>query len=676
MRRSLTLWFAILCGIIGLGMIAAGTLLHSLISENYSIGDAVRSFGIYGISVILFIALCLWMLHRKVLLPIRNLTAQIHALTSGEGDLNITVPSKRRDDIGDLFRAYNEFINHFNILLLRMRNIEKFGTNIGQELTKKSEEINLFVRHISETMQGLQKEFSTLNESLSRSNEDVRGINSHLDNVVQLITSQSSAVAQSSAAVEETHATIQNITENMQSNSGTIEHLVQLSEQGKENMDSTLEGTRKIAQSTSVMYEMTEVIKSLSENTNILSMNAAIEAAHAGEAGKGFAVVADEIRRLSETTGENSSSITNELQGISTNIETMSTIAEKTGDSIHDILTKIQEFSQSMGEMMNGMSEMATSSNEITTSLTELKDISQDVQSSSEEMNGRMNSVEEFMTGLSQLSQNNLDQVHSITSEIETVSSTIEGLAALQNTNKDNLAGLKKEIEQYKTAPLIIAEQMPPYNYMGKNGATGISTEILQALLERLDIHWPIEFMTWTVAYHIALREPNILLYSMLRTADREELFHWVGPLFTDKMNLYRKGGRVDVNPSSMKDALSYRIGVVEDNFEHHYFRDRGLEAGDGLFPVEEQGENFASLLAEKVDLIALTASQATRHIQAKGYDATQFEPVLEMKDISGDIYMVFSTQTDPAYISQFSRALDELKNTRAYKKILSKWLG
>jgi polar amino acid transport system substrate-binding protein len=238
------------------------------------------------------------------------------------------------------------------------------------------------------------------------------------------------------------------------------------------------------------------------------------------------------------------------------------------------------------------------------------------------------------------------------------------------------LAGLKKEIEQYKTAPLIIAEQMPPYNYMGKKGPTGISTEILQALLQRLDIHWPIEFMTWTVAYHLALREPNILLYSMLRTADREELFHWVGPLFTDKMNLYRKGGRVDVNPSSIKDALSYRIGVVEDNFEHHYFRDRGLKAGDGLFPVEEQAENFAALLAEKVDLIALTASQATRHIQSKGYDAKQFEPVLEMKDISGDIYMVFSTQTDPAHIDQFSRALEELKNTRDYKKILSKWLG
>ena len=211
---------------------------------------------------------------------------------------------------------------------------------------------------------------------------------------------------------------------------------------------------------------------------------------------------------------------------------------------------------------------------------------------------------------------------------------------------------------------------------MGPKSPTGISTEILFALLKRLDLHWPIEFMTWTVGYHIALREPNILLYSMLRTEDREKLFQWVGPLFTVSMNLYRKSGRNAVNISTIKDALSYRIGVVKDNFEHHYFSDQGLTVGQQLFPVEQQDQNFQALLDEHVDLIALTASQATQHIQAKGYSASQFEPVLEMKDISGDIYMVFSLHTDPHYVQKFSEALQELKSTAAYRKILDKWLG
>src|SRR6056297_3275499 len=101
MRRSLILWLALLCGFIGLLLIAAGTVTHSLISENYSLAEGVRSFGIYALSVILFIALCLWILDRRVLRPIRTLTTEINAITSGEGDLNISVPSKRLDDVGD-----------------------------------------------------------------------------------------------------------------------------------------------------------------------------------------------------------------------------------------------------------------------------------------------------------------------------------------------------------------------------------------------------------------------------------------------------------------------------------------------------------------------------------------------------------------------------------------------
>jgi methyl-accepting chemotaxis protein len=138
-------------------------------------------------------------------------------------------------------------------------------------------------------------------------------------------------------------------------------------------MQETIQSVQGISQSVDGIAQAIQIISSIAANTNLLSMNAAIEAAHAGDAGKGFAVVADEIRRLSEGTGQNSRNISKTLKSI---IDGISITSKRTGDTNHRITEmsgEINGFANTITNLIRTFTELSEESNEITQSLESLK---------------------------------------------------------------------------------------------------------------------------------------------------------------------------------------------------------------------------------------------------------------------------------------------------------------
>ncbi|MDR2181998.1 MAG: methyl-accepting chemotaxis protein [Treponema sp.] len=236
-----------------------------------------------------------------------------------------------------------------------------------------------------------------LNTQIEKSLEFMQGINGLISNLNDQIVRQASAIEESSAAIEEMVATINNTAGMAQKRQAAIETLVNNVKQGRESMKETIEAVGSISRGVEGVGSTIKVIGGIAANTNLLSMNAAIEAAHAGEAGKGFAVVAGEIRRLSETTRENSRNIGHTLTDIIDGIKTTTTRSSSTDALISTMAEEINGFANTMTELINSLGELSVGSREITTALILLRENAEAIKEGYHDMMCKTRDLEKSM---------------------------------------------------------------------------------------------------------------------------------------------------------------------------------------------------------------------------------------------------------------------------------------
>jgi methyl-accepting chemotaxis protein len=349
----------------------------------------------------------------------RGLTSRVRSLESAMGrmaelDMTPELHDTRRDEIGSLCRYTNAVLDNIREFMRTVRSASGQMTELQETLTQGSQQSAGAIDQIDRTIKSIQKQFASLDESIGTSVGAISEITQRVEGLNTSIETQSSAIEESSASIEQFGTSIENVAKLSEDRRARAEELASVTGQAGERVASTNTIIGGISEKIDDILEIIQIINTISEQTDLLSMNAAIESAHAGEAGKGFAVVAEEIRKLAESTSENAAQIDEALRWITGRIREALDASEQSQQTVEEINTDIRSFanamaeiSQSMDELRLGSREIMEASSEIRTVTGQVKEGSESISEESENIRGAMDQV----TSVAKSVRSSLDEI-------------------------------------------------------------------------------------------------------------------------------------------------------------------------------------------------------------------------------------------------------------------------
>jgi PAS domain S-box-containing protein len=200
------------------------------------------------------------------------------------------------------------------------------------------------------------------------------------------IERQAAAVSQSSAAIEEMISNTRSVTDTLAKNAKNVEQLKEVSDVGRAGLNEVAGDIQEIARESESLLEINSVMQNIASQTNLLSMNAAIEAAHAGNVGKGFAVVADEIRKLAESSSNQSKTIGAVLKQIKASIDKITRSTGNVLDKFEAIDNGVKIVADQERMIFNAMNEQGRGSQQVLQGIAEVNEVTHQVKDASRQL--------------------------------------------------------------------------------------------------------------------------------------------------------------------------------------------------------------------------------------------------------------------------------------------------
>ncbi|MDR2632219.1 MAG: methyl-accepting chemotaxis protein [Treponema sp.] len=413
--------------------------------------DAMMVFSVaVGAAFLVIMSVLIIISTRSITRPIVAITATLKDIAEGEGDLTRTIELQSRDEIGDMARYFNATLEKTKNLVLTIKKQSALLSRIGIDLASNMGETAAAINEIAANIRSIKDRIAHQSASVSQSNSVMEQITVHINTLSEYVLRQGECVSRSSSAIEQMIANIRSVTQTLIKNGDSVKELLTASEVGRTGLEDVVEDIQKIAREGDGLMEINEVIQNIARQTNLLSMNAAIEAAHAGDVGRGFAVVAEEIRKLSESSDEQSKTIAEVLNKIK---ESIDTITASTGSVLHKFETidaGVRIVSDQTQNIRSAMEEQSAGSKQILEAMGLLSEVTELVKDTSAGMLEGSRQVMVESRNLGQATEEISSGINEMASGADQINEAVSKVNTLSNDNKENIEVLASEVGKFK----------------------------------------------------------------------------------------------------------------------------------------------------------------------------------------------------------------------------------
>lgn len=367
-----------------------------------------------------------------------------------DGDFSNTVALKGRDEIGMIGDSMNNVSHSLHSMVSDVQEVSGNLTDTSLELSSNMDETSTAVNQITGHLDAMRNMILNLSASIEESSASMEEIDRSIGSLDEMIETQSSNVTESSASVEQMISNVKSVTQNVVNMEESFNSLKNASQKGRTVLNENNNAVNKIAEESAALLETNQIIAGIAGKTNLLAMNAAIEAAHAGDAGRGFAVVADEIRKLAEDTSVKSKESGSFIKNLKTLMDQMVESADKLVQAFDEVERRIGGAVNLSSEIKNSMEEQSAGSSQVLQALSQISDITSQVKNGSTEMRTGSQAILGEMQNVKDNTQEVQQSIEEIAQGSNEINRAISHVNELTENNKSYVDTLKASMQKFK----------------------------------------------------------------------------------------------------------------------------------------------------------------------------------------------------------------------------------